>query len=148
MTKTEFLETLLAENVRYYRVNGFLLSYQNTQIYLKGRIPLKLARKIREGIDTSRLEIAVSGCSYLDEPEEWATNSDLAYILSECIHNLRHDTVSIYHEKKQAYIKQAELDDKLDDIYVLFFTIGTVEGLKHVIKCIRESGYINQCLWA
>ena len=53
----------------------------------------------------------------------------------------------IYNEKKAKYIKQAERDGKLDDIYVLSVYVDTTQGLRHIIRTIRESGYINQCVW-
>lgn len=147
MTKTEFLEVLLEEVVRFYRVNGFTLSYENGGV-LKGRIPLALARKIRNGTDTKDMGISF-GSSYVEQPDEYATNVELADMLSEAIHNMRinPEAEKIYDEKKAKYIKQAEQDGKLDDIYILSVYVHTAQGLRHIIRTIRESGYINQCVW-
>ena len=153
MTKVEFLEVLLAESVRFGRVNGFSLEYSDNggDCLLKGRIPLTLARKICEGADTKEFGISVHHGSYLDKPEEWATNADLADMLSECVYKIRRHGINgqkTYDEKKAAYILKAEQDGKLDDIYVLYFHIDTPNGLSYVINTIRESGYINQCIWS
>jgi len=146
MTRTKFLEVLLEEGVRFYRVNGFSLTCENV-CALKGRIPLALARKIRNGTDTKDMGISFGG-SDTEQPDEWATNVDLADMLSEVVHS-RHtyeQKEKLYIEKRTKYIMQAEQDGKLDDIYILTVYIDTAEGLRHVIRTIRESGYINQCV--
>jgi len=149
MTKLELFEILANEGVRFSRVNGFSIESYNDEALLKGRIPLTLARKIREGVDTKELEISVHYGTYLDAPEEWATNTDLVDILSEITYNLKFhpDAKKDYDEKRAEYIRQAEQNGKLDDIYVLYMRLGTPEAVKHAIRVIRESGYINQCLW-
>ena len=147
MTKEQFLEVLLAEGVRFGRVNGFSLSYERT-VVLRGRIPLTLARKIRGLEDNGECGISFGG-SYVEEPDEWATNVDLADMLSEAIAD-RSDfakKAAEYESKKTEYIKQAEQAGKLDDIYVLSVYVDTPQGLRHIIRTIQESGYINQCVW-
>lgn len=144
MTKTQFLQVLLEEGVRFYRVKGFSLDYENVGV-LRGRIPLALARKIRDTENNKELCISF-GSSYVDGPEEWATNADLADMLSEVIEK-RPIIAETYEAKAAEYIKQAEQDGKLDDIYVLYVYVSTVEGLRHIIRTIRESGYTNQCVW-
>lgn len=150
MTRNELFDVLESEGVLYHRVNGFAFEpYGNSGALLKGRIPLTLARKIREGVDTEKLQIAVH-CGYCsDEPEEWATNAELADIVSKITSNLKaySDPEKEYEQKRAEYIKKAEREGKLDDIYVLYFHLDTTEAVKHAIKVIRESGYINQCLW-
>ena len=54
MTKSELLDVLKSEGVRFRRVNGFAFVPYTHGVLLKGRIPLGLARKIREGIDTEK----------------------------------------------------------------------------------------------
>ena len=147
MTKTQFLEVLLAQGVRFSRVNGFSLSYENT-VVLRGRIPLTLARKVRGVEDNGEFGISF-GSSYIDQPDEWATNADLEDMLSEAVVSMPEisNAADIYETKKREYIKQAEQAGKLDDIYVLSIYVDTVKGLRHIISTVRESGYINQCVW-
>ena len=148
MTNVELVEILANEGVRFCRVNGFSIEpYGVDGALLKGRIPLKLARNICEGVDTKELRISTHHGSYLDAPDEWATNVDLADILSEIVHNWQSDAQKVYDEKRAEYIRKAEQNGKLDDIYVLYMHLDTPEAVKHAIKVIRESGYINQCLW-
>lgn len=147
MTQTKFLEVLLEEGVRFFRVNGFTLTYENG-CTLKGRIPLALARKFRNEKDTKDMGISFGG-SYVEQPDEWATNVDLADMLSEVVHSKQpyEQKEKLYVEKRAKYIMQAEQDGKLDDIYILSVHIDTAAGMRHVIRTIRESGYINQCVW-
>lgn len=149
MTKLELAEILTNEGVRYHRVNGFAIEPYNYGALLKGRIPLVLARKIVEGVDTEELQISVH-CGYCsDAPEKWATNVEIEEMLAEITHNLKQhpNAQEEFEQKQMEYIRQAEQNGKLDDIYVLYMHIDTPEAVKHVIKVIRESGYINQCLW-
>ncbi len=147
MTKTQFLEVLSTQGVRFNRVNGFSLSYENT-VVLRGRIPLALARKIRDIEDNGKLGISF-GASYVEQPDEWATNADLEDMLSEAIADMSElsKAGTIYETKRIEYIKKAEQKGKLDDIYVLSVYVDTAQGLRHIIRTIRESGYINQCVW-
>ena len=137
----------MEEEVRFFRVNGFSLAYDKGAI-LRGRIPLTLARKIRNTTDTKEFSISFGG-SNTEQPDEWATNVDLADMLSEAVRNIRinRDAADAYNEKRAEYIKQAEQKGKLDDIYVLKVYVDTTKGLIHIIRTIRESGYINQCIW-
>ena len=95
------------------------------------------------------MQISVYHGSFWDEPEEWATNVDLADILSEIVDTLTHypNAEETYEKRKTEYIRKAEQEGRLDDIYVLYFKIDTAEGVRHAINVIRESGYVNQCLW-
>lgn len=146
MTKTEFLQVLLDEEVRFYRVNGFSLKYDGCCL-VKGRIPLKLARKIREGVDTKKLDISFGGGG--DPPEEWATNCELADMVSEAIRNMGTNpkAIEMCNEKQAEYIRQAEQNGTLDSIYILAISVYTTSGLKHIIRTIRESGFMNECLY-
>ena len=101
MTKSELLDVLKSESVRFRRVNGFAFVPYTHGVLLKGRIPLGLARKIREGIDTEKMQISVYHGSFWDEPEEWATNVDLADILSEIV-----DTLTHYPNAEETYEKR------------------------------------------
>lgn len=150
MTNLELVEILANEGVRFCRVNGFSIEpYGVDGAQLMGRIPLKLARNICEGVDTKVLRISTHHGSYLEAPDKWATNVDLADILSEIVHNLSQysDALKAYDEKRAEYIRQAEQNGKLDDLYVLYMHLDTPEAVKHAIRVIRESGYVNQCLW-
>ena len=150
MTNLKLVEILANEGVRFCRVNGFSIEPNGVGgALLKGRIPLKLARNICEGVDTKELGISVHHGDYLDAPDEWATNADLADILSEIVHNLSQhsDAQKAYDEKRAKYIRQAEQTGKLDDIYVLYMHLDTPEAVKHAIRVVRASGYVNQCLW-
>lgn len=146
MTIEEFKDVLEEKKVRNYRINGFsLLPANYSAAILKGKIPLSLARKICEGIDNSKLQIRVQGGSYTWSPDDYATNAELADIIDDMISSNRFDTDN-YDRVRKNYIRHLEETNRLDDVYITMYYINTVEGLRHVIDCIDESNYENECL--
>lgn len=148
MTNEEFKEVLREKGVLYSRVNAFEISHSGTDYaILGGRIPLRLARKINEGIDNSKLQICVHGSTINDTPEDWATNTDLMNMLSELIEKWEKqpnfDLDEAYKEKKSEYIKKLEEENRINEIYILHYHIHTKEGMAHVINCIREMRCVN-----
>jgi len=152
MTKIELGLVLDSENIRNMRVNGFKFSHSGTTYaVLKGRIPLSLARKIHEGINNKKLLICVHGNSYDTKPEEWATNAELTEQLSQLWERWKSKVDFSYDDAytltQTKYIMKLEKENRIDDLYILYYHIHTAAGVRHVIKCIRESGCINQCLF-
>ena len=39
------------------------------------------------------------------------------------------------------------MDNRLDEVYVLSYHIDTLEGVSHVINCILDGEYENECIF-
>ncbi len=111
------------------RLYGFLFEYKGEgrgYITVSGRIPYSLAKKINCD-PLNKMRICINGGR-----EDW-----------DLLNQLVHDT-GRYLPRKDAIrlIKEG----KCDEMYIEYYHIWTIEGVKHVIKCIREYGEINK--WA
>lgn len=147
MTLTEFNQVLEEKKVRHSRVNGFDISFSHWgYAIIEGKFPLSLARKICEGIDNSKLQIRVQGGRYWWSPDEQAMNTELLDIIDDMIESKLFD-ISDYETIQANYIKELEYKNRLDDVYITKYYIDTIDGLRHIINCIDESGYMNECLF-
>ena len=147
MTYAEFKTVMEEKNVRHHRINGFDVRFSGSYfIKLYGRIPLSLARKISEGIDNNLLHIRVQGGADFWLPDDVATNAELEDILSDMCESELFDNDDLKKVRKN-YIQNLEVKNQLDDVYITSYHIDTVEGLCHVIDCIRQGNYENECIF-
>ena len=111
------------------RLYGFLFEYRGggrEYIGVRGRIPYTLAKKIN--------------CDPLNKMKICINGGSAGWKLLEC---LKHDEKDYVSDEEA---RQLIDDGKGDEMYIEYYHIWTIEGLKHVINCIREYGKINK--WA
>ncbi len=108
------------------RLYGFLFKHRKDREYveLSGRIPLALAEMISSD-PLNRMDICVDG-----GPKNWKP-----------IERAHHDLEKYPREDK---IKELIKQGKKEELYVDYYQIWTVAGLKYTIKCIRKYKQINK----
>ena len=111
------------------RLYGFLFEYEGEgrgYITVSGRIPYPLAKKINCD-PLNKMRICINGGR-----EDW-----------NLINQLEHDTGRYVPENEAIQLIK---EGRSDEMYIEYYHIWTIEGVKHIIKCIREYGEINK--WA
>lgn len=150
MTYKELHYVLAEKNIFHFRVNGFKIEFNDFYTIIAGRIPLSLARKFNND-PTNPMRIRVHGTIKSILPDYYAINAELQKILDDFYYQNKELPVEsrncIARSIRKEYIKKLESEDRLDELYVLRYHIDSAEGVKHVIDCILESGYTNQCLY-
>lgn len=135
MTRDEFnvlmdsLGVLICDGER--RIKGFVIEfrqqdYQPNYVTIKGKIPLPLANKISSNLE-DKLGICVEGDTEETLPIQYAKH----FTLEE--YYKRWD-VKNFNEKKAQLIA----DGRENEMYIEKYHVQTIEGMKHVVNCIRE----------
>lgn len=156
MTREGIMEVFLEERVYNEKVNGFRFEYERSNpryVIVKGKFPLSLARKINSDPE-NKMRIRVNGKSETATPEQFAINAELDEIIDEIrfkYGKINEDNIASckkdIRQARKAYIEKMESEGKLDELYIVEYCIDTTEGISHVIRCIREGKYVNQCLF-
>ena len=149
MTKNELRLILESEGIHDSTLNGFSFTYGKGFAILESKIPLSLARRFYEGVDNQKLRICLYGGKTNWHPDQFATGEELSKAIDTLYATLDlFDSYDVYHAVKNnlrhRYIKKLESEGRLDELFILYYHIHTEEGLRHVIRCIRESGIIKE----
>lgn len=156
MTRDEF--NVLMDGLGIFMWNqkwvlkGFVIEWGSDYAAVSGKIPLPLANIISSDLN-NKLKICVGNGNEKTLPIESANHSILQDYSDEFLakagtsNRIKNDEF-----EKNYYQKKAQLisEGRENEMYIEHYNVYTIEGVKHILKCIRdykvEEGFFNE--WA